>query len=64
MEIRREREGRDGAYHQTPLGTSGFHGPRSLRRGEAVRNGAAVEVRDISPARQRARCGGPLLPST
>eukprot|EP00959_Pyramimonas_sp_CCMP1952_P104089 2175711-Pyramimonas_sp.AAC.1 len=43
IELREEREGRDGTCHQTTRGTSGFHGPGSRRRGNFLRNGAAVE---------------------
>eukprot|EP00959_Pyramimonas_sp_CCMP1952_P092855 1943024-Pyramimonas_sp.AAC.1 len=55
MEICSGREGRYGARHYMSPGISGFHGPRSLRCRNVLRNGAAVEP---ATARQR----GSVLP--
>eukprot|EP00959_Pyramimonas_sp_CCMP1952_P412741 8648782-Pyramimonas_sp.AAC.1 len=50
MEIRQKRKGRNGAHYQVAPGTSGLHGPRSLRPRSALRNGAAAKP---AIARQR-----------
>eukprot|EP00959_Pyramimonas_sp_CCMP1952_P426431 8931706-Pyramimonas_sp.AAC.1 len=43
MEVRQERERRDGTCHSTAFEISGLHGPRSLRCGGVLRNGSVAK---------------------
>eukprot|EP00959_Pyramimonas_sp_CCMP1952_P078129 1633312-Pyramimonas_sp.AAC.1 len=42
MEVREEREGRDGTHHQVTPSAPRLHGPRSLRRGNLLGNSTAA----------------------